>query len=100
MAPICRSTKHASTKAASARSMRARIFRCRAARARLSRRLPAIKRTPTPHKFHASIEPPSDRSEGVPFWIPLLRLLVDPAPQQPHVADVGAEQHVERIACE
>src|SRR6202158_1970632 len=30
----------------------------------------------------------------------LARLLVDPAPQYPHVADVGAEQHIERIACD
>ncbi len=30
----------------------------------------------------------------------LARLPVDPAPQDPHVADVGAEQHIERIARE
>src|SRR5258707_7454264 len=121
MAPICRSTKPASTRAASAHCMKARIFHCRAARARLSPRLPAIKRTPTPRNSTHQSTRPRTKSEGTLFpdhasclltrdlfgkplrTFPnpaLARLPVDPALQDPHVADVGAEQHIERIARE
>src|SRR5260370_33663545 len=121
MALICRSSKPASTRAASGGCMRARIFRCPAAPGRLSPRLPATKRTPTPRNSTHQSTRPRTRSEGMLFpdhasclltrdlfgkplrTFPdpaLARLLVDPAPQYPHVADVGAEHHIERIACE
>src|SRR5207248_7955775 len=88
-APICRSRKPASTKAAFARSMRARPFRYRAARASLS--LPPPTATRTPHKLARS---------NFPNLTGLARLLVEPAPQQPDVADVGAEQDVECVPCD
>src|SRR5581483_1189944 len=95
MALICKSTRPASTRVASARFMRARISRCRAARALPPRRLPRTTRATKP--------PDGGSSELISPWKisdALLRLLVEPPPQQSHVAHIGPKQHVEGVARE
>src|SRR6267378_6116242 len=101
MAPTCRSRKPASTRAASARSMKAKPSRCRAARVRP----PAPKTRPTRPNIPPSINGlPSDHLRGHVFWRhvfwrhALARLLVEPALEHAHIADVGAEHDVEGVA--
>src|SRR6185312_6760712 len=92
MAPTCRSRKPASTRAASARSMKAKPSRCRAVRAHP----PAPKTRPTRPKPRYCQTARSRRSSPGAFL--LARLLVEPALEHAHVADVGAEHDVEGVA--
>src|SRR3954451_2632623 len=92
MAPICRSRKPASTRAASARSMKAKPSRSRAGRVSP----PAPRKRPTQPKLSRCQTPRSRRSFPGAFL--LAWLLVEPALEHAHVADVGAEHDVEGVA--
>src|SRR3954467_1094098 len=89
MAPICRSRKLASTRAASARSMKAKPSRSRAGRVKP----PAPRKKPTRPKLSGCQTARSRRSFPGAFL--LAWLLVEPALEHAHVADVGAEHDAE-----
>src|SRR6185295_7387515 len=92
MAPTCRLRKPASTRAASGRSTKAKPSRSRAGRVSP----PAPRKRPTRPELSRSQTARSRRSFPGAFL--LAWLLVEPALEHAHVADVGAEHDVEGVA--